>query len=350
MSQPPAVPSTTDGPLPVSPRQAEALAAGTLPPVEEVRPGTWTIAIPFRTGAADATLSYAVEGSDGSVTLIDPGWATAEGLSPLDAGLRSFGKALDDVALVAVTHLHLDHLGAAEAVRRASGAAVALHGEELRAIEEQDADRALDERDIASWGLPDDLVDGVRRAWGRGRSLPAVGAEHVTVDHRLADGDRLPVPGRDLRVLHTPGHTTGHVCLVDEADGLLFTGDHVLPRINPGIGLGGRPRSNPLTAYLASLRRLDGLGHLEVCPGHEYRFADVTGRAATLVAHRAERSAVIAGVLDALDRPTLYEVASRVPFRGGIESMTGYLLASALAQTGFHVDALGRAAEVRSAG
>ena len=57
----------------------------------------------------------------------------------------------------------------------------------------------------------------------------------------------------------------------------------------------------------------------------------------------------VAAALDALDRPTLFEVAARVPFSGGIESMTGFLLASALTQTAFHADLLGRADEVRPA-
>lgn len=150
-------------------------------------------------------------------------------------------------------------------------------------------------------------------------------------------------------MLWTPGHTGGHVCFVDEPDGLLFTGDHVLPRINSGIGLGGRTDSNPLRDSLDSLAALEPFAAFEVCPGHEYRFRDVVSRARTLAAHRDERTRHVAGALDALDHPTVFEVASRVPFSGGIESMSGYLLASALSQTVFHADLLGRADELRRA-
>lgn len=342
---PPAAPA----PEPISPVQAAALQAGVLPPVEAVRPGIWTLAVPFRFGVPDATLVYAVEGSDGALTLIDPGWTTDDDLGALRDGLAGIGRSLDEVGLVVVTHLHADHLGAAAAIRRATGARVAMHRLEVDALRREREDAAANDADIATWGLPEHLRAGVVEAWGSGRRIGLGRTAEPFADLLLEDGDVLPVAGRTIRTLWTPGHTAGHCCFVDEADGLLFTGDHVLPRINSGIGLGGRTGANPLGDYLASLGRLDGYADLEVCPGHEYRFRDVVTRARTLARHREERSRHVAAALDALSSPTLYEVASRVPFSGGIESMTGFLLASALTQTAFHAELLGRADEVRPA-
>lgn len=342
-------PSAAPAPEPISPVQAAALRDGVLPPVEQVRPGIWTFAVPFRFGVPDATLVYAVEGSDGSLALIDPGWSADGGLDEVRAALSAIGRSLDDVSLVAVTHLHADHLGAAAAIRRATGARVAMHGLEVEALDRERADAVQNDADIATWGLPPDLHDGVVAAWGSGRRIGLGRSEAPYADLLLADGDVLPIPGRTIRTLWTPGHTAGHLCFVDEADGLLFTGDHVLPRINSGIGLGGRTATNPLGDYLASLGRLDVYAGLEVCPGHEYRFTDVVARARTLTRHREERSRHVAEALDVLDRPTLFEVAARVPFSGGIESMTGFLLASALTQTAFHAELLGRSDEIRPA-
>ncbi len=342
-------PSAAPAPEPTSPVQAAALRAGALPPVEEVRPGVWTLAVPFHGGVPAATLAYVVEDTAGDLTVIDPGWSGDGSLTELRAGLRTIGRSLEDVALVAVTHLHADHLGAAAAVRAVSGAPVAMHRAEVRALQDERADAAANDADIATWGLPDELRAGVVAAWGTGRRIGRGAGDPPYADLLLEDGDVLPVPGRTLTALGTPGHTAGHLCFVDEPDGLLFTGDHVLPRINPGIGLGGRTATNPLADYLRSLARLEPYAHLEVCPGHEYRFADVVRRARTLALHREERSRHVAEALDALDHPTLFEVAARVPFSGGIESMTGFLLASALTQTAFHADLLGRADEVRPA-
>lgn len=342
-------PSAAPAPEPISPVQAAALRDGVLPPVEQVRPGTWTFAVPFRFGVPDATLVYAVEGADGSLALIDPGWSADGGLDEVRAALSAIDRSLDDVSLVAVTHLHADHLGAAAAIRRAIGARIAMHGLEVEALDRERTDAVQNDADIATWGLPPELHDGVVAAWGSGRRIGLGRSEAPYADLLLADGDVLPIPGRTIRTLWTPGHTAGHVCFVDEADGLLFTGDHVLPRINSGIGLGGRTATNPLGDYLASLGRLDGYAGLEVCPGHEYRFTDVIARARTLARHREERSRHVAEALDVLVRPTLFEVAARVPFSGGIESMTGFLLASALTQTAFHAELLGRSDEIRPA-
>ncbi|MFZ7087704.1 MBL fold metallo-hydrolase [Curtobacterium sp. RRHDQ10] len=346
-------------PDPISAVQAEALVAGTLPPLEQVRDGVWTMAIPFHAGVPDSTLTYVVEGSDGSLALIDPGWGVDLTLDLLEDGLRAVGHAIEDVGLVAVTHLHIDHVGAADAVRARSGARVAMHSAEAFAIDHQLEDRARDDEDVTGWGVPAALAPELHLRWGVGRRIPSVDVPAVVPDLLVEDGDLLPIPGRTLRALWTPGHTTGHLCFVDEPDGLLFTGDHVLPRINSGLGLGGRSTTNPLTDYLTSLDRVSAIDRsssrapLEVCPGHEYRFADVGARAAVLADHRAERQEFVAAALDGFAargaRPTMWEVASHVPFRGGIESMTGYLLASALAQTGFHVRALGRQDEVRVA-
>lgn len=342
---PPAVPA----PEPISSVQAAALRDGVLPPVEQVRPGVWTLAVPFRGGVPDATLVYVLEGSDGRLTVIDPGWSDDGSLDVLRSGLAAFGRSVADVSLVVVTHLHADHLGAAAALRRASGARIAMHRLEVRALEHERADAVANEADVATWGLPASLRPGVVEAWGSGRRIGAVQTAAPYADLLLEDGDVLPIPGRTVRTVWTPGHTAGHCAFVDEGDGLLFTGDHVLPRINSGIGLGGRTDTNPLGDYLASLRRLDGYADLEVCPGHEYRFRDVVGRARVLAAHREERSRHVAAALDALDRPTLYEVASRVPFTGGVETMSGFLLASALSQTALHADLIGRAGEIRPA-
>ncbi|MFB9647449.1 MBL fold metallo-hydrolase [Curtobacterium pusillum] len=342
---PPAAPA----PEPISPVQAAALRDGVLPPVEEVRPGVWTLAVPFRFGVPDATLVYVVEGSDGALAVIDPGWAADDGLEALRDGLSTLARSLDDVALVVVTHLHADHLGAAAAIRRASGARIAMHRLEVEALGREREDAVANDADVATWGLPEDLRAGVVEAWGSGRRIGLGRTSEPFADLLLEDGDELPVPGRTIVTLWTPGHTAGHCCFVDEADGLLFTGDHVLPRINSGIGLGGRTTTNPLGDYLASLGRLDRYADLEVCPGHEYRFRDVVGRARTLARHREERSRHVAEALDVLHEPTLFEVAARVPFSGGIGSMTGLLLASALTQTAFHAALLGRSGEIRPA-
>ncbi|MBF4599355.1 MBL fold metallo-hydrolase [Frigoribacterium sp. VKM Ac-1396] len=336
-------------PVPLSRVQADAVRRGDLPPVEEVRHGVWSVAFEFGDGIDDHSLGYVVEGSDGALTVVDPGWGVDANLDRLEQALADVDHALADVELIAVTHLHADHLGGAEALRRASGARIALHAAEQAALADRPVDAAAADADIARWGAPAEDQEALVASWGSGRHLPAVAADLL-----LADGDVLPIAGRKLRAVHTPGHTAGHLCFVEPEQRLVFTGDHVLPRVNPGIGLGGRTPTNPLTDYLASLERMvaldvPGPDALEVCPGHEYRFTGLRERAEALIAHRTDRSRDAAAALDALDRPTVWQVAERMSWSGGIASLHGYRLGSALAQTGWHVQALGRAGELRPA-
>jgi glyoxylase-like metal-dependent hydrolase (beta-lactamase superfamily II) len=72
-------------------------------------------------------------------------------------------------------------------------------------------------------------------------------------DEWLEDGDIVRLESRELRVMHTPGHTIGHVTFHDAEAGLLFSGDHVLPRITPSIGFEPVAAELPLADFLNSL-------------------------------------------------------------------------------------------------
>ncbi|WNI21439.1 MBL fold metallo-hydrolase [Streptomyces sp. ITFR-16] len=88
-----------------------------------------------------------------------------------------------------------------------------------------------------------------------------------------ADGESGFLPGRRALAKWTPGHTSGHLCFVLPDDEVVFTGDHLLPRISPNIGSYSLRPDDILGTYLDSLHGLaDALGessHAEVLPGHE---------------------------------------------------------------------------------
>lgn len=150
--------------------------------------------------------SFAFVDDDGQVTLVDCGTKGAP--RKLQAALSAIGAAPSDVTRIVLTHAHPDHAGGAEEVRRGSGAPVAVHAD--------DADRAR-----RGTPPPRDTSSRLGRLLHR---LPAGGFPAVEVAEELADGQVLPVGG-GLRVVHTPGHTPGHVSLLHEATGVLVTGD-----------------------------------------------------------------------------------------------------------------------------
>ena len=130
-------------------------------------------------------------------------------------------------------------------------------------------------------------------------------------DDWLADGEEIAVGGRALRVVSTPGHTRGHVVFADEANSLLFAGDHVLPHITPSIGLEAARTALPLGDYLDSLRRVRELPDLRLLPAHGPVTESAHARAAELLEHHEQRLDRTAEAL-APGVETAFEVAGRI--------------------------------------
>src|SRR5919198_3212163 len=95
-----------------------------LPPVEQVRPGLWSIPVPIPNNPLRYVLVYAFETDRGPV-IVDAGWNTDDAFDALCAGLTTVGASVADVRGVMVTHIHPDHYGLAGRVRETSGAWVA---------------------------------------------------------------------------------------------------------------------------------------------------------------------------------------------------------------------------------
>lgn len=152
--------------------------------------------------------SYLLTG-DTELTLIECGPASTR--PHLEAGLRDAGYALGDVSRIVITHIHLDHGGAAGSIMR-DHPRIRLSTHPLGAPHMVDPSRL-----IASAGrIYEDRMD---QLFGE-----VVGVPGDRIDH-LADGDVSVVSGRPLRILFTPGHAAHHVAMFDESTGTLFSGD-----------------------------------------------------------------------------------------------------------------------------
>ncbi|WP_395640862.1 MBL fold metallo-hydrolase [Pseudolysinimonas sp.] len=299
--------------------------------------GVWVVELPLpHRGVVETTNCYLLADDAGGVHLVDPGWDTPDNHARLEAGLTDAGFALDDVRSVTATHLHPDHLGLGSRLRSERGVPVALHRLEHEALT-----RPLypePDETIARWGIPADFVDEVRA-----NVLPRSQPPGLAADVVLEDGDLLPLPGRAVRVVHTPGHTVGSICLHDESAALLMTGDHVLPIVNPGLGLGGfLPDDDPLGLALDSYARMAAYDDAEVLPGHGVRFHGVATRATQIADRHRRRGAEIAALVDADPGASVWQIASRVNWTGGWEALVGFLRLSALSQTEMHLRHLAR--------
>jgi glyoxylase-like metal-dependent hydrolase (beta-lactamase superfamily II) len=190
--------------------------------VAEVEPGLHLVAEPGH------VFSWLVSGSERCV-LIDTG-----------LGLADIAAALEPVAsaptIVVNSHVHFDHVGGNELFDHVEMHELgpewiefATRDEEVSGYREvaegmYGSWQRLREADRDGWFLigPDETM----RPWPRER-LAELGwrIDPPGPDHLLTEGDTVELGDRKLRVIHTPGHAPDHICLLDEAEGILFAQD-----------------------------------------------------------------------------------------------------------------------------
>lgn len=172
-------------------------------PVVPLAPGLWRVP----TVGKDLVNSFLLLDDDGSVTLVDCGLKKAP--PRIVAALAALGKRPADVARILLTHVHPDHAAGAAELSRRAGVAVQVH--------EGDRPSAI----AGTIVQPPDQRFLLGRLFAR---LPDPAFEPFEPGEPLADGQVLPVAG-GLRVLHTPGHSPGHVSFLHEPTRTLITGD-----------------------------------------------------------------------------------------------------------------------------
>jgi glyoxylase-like metal-dependent hydrolase (beta-lactamase superfamily II) len=165
-------------------------------------PGVWRVP----TVKWDLVNSYLFRDADGQVTLVDTGlkWAPKRILS----AVTEIGSDPSDVTRIVLTHSHSDHVGGAAELVETTGAHLAVHSGDAESV-----------RTGKTPPLDQSTLGG--RLLKRPPSFAA-----VPDVEELADGQVIDVGG-GLRVVHTPGHSPGHVSLVHEPSRLLITGDAI---------------------------------------------------------------------------------------------------------------------------
>lgn len=284
----------------------------TEPGIYRVVDGVYRIPLPMPNDGLRSINVYAL--TDGSDTvLVDSGWALDEARDQLERALGGIGVGLGDISQFLVTHVHRDHYTMAVRLRREFGNHVALGQLEepsLKATADpDDVPMAEQGRLLLTYGAHE-LVRELTEVMGDGPPRGEL-KDWEQPDEWLVPGRRGVLSGTELDIVHTPGHTTGHLVFADPGRGLLFSGDHVLPHITPSIGFEPVPTELPLRDFLSSLRLVGEMPDRTLLPAHGPVTDSAHRRVDELLAHHDERLSVI-GETIAGGASTAYETAHRL--------------------------------------
>jgi len=191
------------------------------------------------------------------VAVIDPGPLRDDHYSALLTALAG-----DTVTAILITHTHLDHSPLAARLKAETGSPTygfGPHGGGEAVQVEEGADRDF------------------------------------TPDIILRDGERVSGKGWTVQAVHTPGHTSNHLCFALEEEAALFSGDHVMGWSTSVIS----PPDGDMAAYMESLRKLLGRGEDLYYPTHGNPIQNARQHVKDFIAHRLDREAQILACLNA---------------------------------------------------
>ncbi len=210
---------------------------------------------------------FVFDGKDAA--LIDSGFGDEESVKIRMDFIKEMEK---DARLryIVLTHSHLDHSGGADQIRQATGAKIVCHRELVPTIE-----HAEDEPDPE---LPEEYYE-LRKTVSK--AMP---------DQVVEDGDVIEVGNLGMRMVFTPGHQAGHLCILLEDDRMIFTGDHVSSIGTTAIP---PPPYGDMATYMDSLRKLLTIETGRLCPGHGPPIKDSRQKVEELIEHRLAREAQI---------------------------------------------------------
>ena len=232
-----------------------------------------------------------------------------------DAWKALYAGALKDVPVTRVigTHLHPDHIGLAGWIAKKKGVQLWMtRGEMLTArmivgdTGETVPEEALAQSRAAGWD--DEQIEAQKNGgWGRFAMVMYPLPRSYT---RIKDGDVLGMGPHKWRVVVGSGHSPEHACLWNEREGVLVSGDQVLPRISSNVSINiTEPEADPLGEWLASIDKLIATvpGDVITCPAHGQPFKGLHVR---LMALRDEHRMRLYNLAEAIAKAPMRAVES----------------------------------------
>lgn len=271
----------------------------------------YKISIPIPMPALKVVNSYLLVENE-ELLMIDTGMSIRSSLAYLEEQLSQKGFKFKDIKRIIITHLHIDHIGGAGYIQRISNAPVSMHEKEVyfinKLIKYPEESIGDFKRIMNKSGVMKEVV-GKMMFFHPGVSNQAVYSQ-INYNATVRDDDIIRLGNRKLRIIGTPGHSINHICIYDIENKILFSGDHVLPKITPNIRVPIN-EDDPLGEYLDSLEKVERLEVKYYFPGHGEIKSDLKRRIGELRFHHYKR---LLETLEIISEKPLnaYEIASRM--------------------------------------
>ena len=227
---------------------------------------------------------YLIEDDDGYV-MIDCGVNGSEYLDLLSSHLNELGIGFNEIKLLIGTHMHLDHIGLSGSLREFD-IPLALYKNSIEYLNEYNDWSVRFENLVKiakNESAPPDFIDDLKSI-----TTPVYAGKLTKPDILLSEG-KITSLKRRIDVLFTPGHDYSEISLHDEHSKIIFSGDHILPRITPFIPVQNE-ESNLLKGFLDSLDKVHSVDHDIIAPGHGNLISTPHKRIQQMKLHHQRRS------------------------------------------------------------
>jgi glyoxylase-like metal-dependent hydrolase (beta-lactamase superfamily II) len=219
--------------------------------------------------------------SEGEGALIDAGFPDDKSISARLTDLTSFDLKL---RYIVITHHHFDHSSGARRLRDETGGLIVMHKDEAPLLHK-----------AAEQELPSDVeIPEDRKEFAQNVQEFRAEAAKATADELVEDGHVLRLGALTLKLVHTPGHTAGHISPFLEDGRVLFAGDNVL---GLGTTVVPPPPHGDMGTYIQSLNKMRDLNADVMCCGHGPAVKEPNRKLQELIDHRFEREEQILAIL-----------------------------------------------------
>ncbi|MBM7867369.1 MBL fold metallo-hydrolase [Heliobacterium gestii] len=209
-------------------------------------------------------IAYLID--DKKKVLIDTGPPSPKAMTCLRQQLSAAGCELRDLDDIIITHYHIDHFGLAHLLYEEAQIAITMHSlDHYSFTTEQTVAKML----MQGWALPTDMVQKMERS-AKGIFIPEAYRRKDVQYKWIQEEERLDTGEFQFQIIHTPGHSLGHVALWEAKQGWLLSGDLLLQQIvpNPYLSQVAGQRIRTLPLFFNSLDKIDAVGPKICFPSH----------------------------------------------------------------------------------